>query len=525
MTDIQQDVVRAMLEASQVNGIKLESLQAIYDGGEVTDNGAHGSDDTAQKDFKYDYDKGALAVSRFSDTAILDRVVQRYGAELIRTGKLIYGFDEVSREWVSNKQDPSTIDSMIRQVLEDCLTDERFIPELCLDRQNNFNDEKYKKAKEKLLGHRVFSNALQGIETSRKIKRGSISIFDSNPGHILCANGILDMQSLELRSPVAGDYLLHNNGVTWDENAEYGWFLDFLGEVFSENSDTVQMVNVIGEIFGYSLSGSVDEQKVFIHYGMGSNGKSKVLDALQLISGKYATRMGGTSLSKTKNAVQKELDRHGAKIEGKRTVIIDDLDSKTQWNEGLIKNFTSDIIPARRLYEEERDIPNRAKFHIGCNEVPTPETENYGILRRLFIIPYLRKFPPNSVIEERIKHSFKTGKAGILRWAVENYHKLKTEDRGIGANEEISLSLEDYREENFKQQGSLIAFFGEPGKEWLGEQLEWVEIGELVERCSLGGVMISKVALGRELSGTFGFKCQRERKEGCRVNRYLVPKL
>ena len=488
--------------------------------GEVTEKQQAAQD--AGLVYPYDYSAGALLSARFSDSALIERVLQRFGDNLIRTGKLIYAFDERTRTWASDKEYPGTIERYVNTCMADVELDPRFIAELCSTGRGEYSESMARAAKAKARSHATRRNTFSDVMLSGEVRRDSVAVFDAEPFKLLCRNGVLDIVTGEMRQAEAGDYLLHSTGLNWNEHADYAWWEDFLGELFANNDGTTELVQFMREVFGYTLTGSIGEQKIFIHYGEGSNGKSKVLEALALICGSYSTRMGGGTLAKGKNAIQKELDRHGAKIEGKRCVLIDDVDSKTQWNEGLVKNFTSKGIPARKLYEEERDIPNRAKFHLGCNEAPAPESQNYGILRRLCIIHYKRQFEPSNAEEVRIEARMHEFREGILCWAVEGYRAVLKGSGKISYPLEVQGSVEDYRAEHFTTEGALEAIFGAIKAERKEEDLEWRSLQDLSKLVS--HLQLSAIALGTMLGNTFGFKSRREQTRGIRTRYYLVPK-
>ncbi len=506
---------RVLAEKDAANAAKL---------GEIREEIAEARE--AGQAYDYDYSKGALASNRFSDKATVERVLQRFGERLVKAGKVLYAFNDNTCTWNSENENPGTVSGYVETTLAEVKYDSQFIPELCSTRKGGFSEDLWKKETNRLLSHGAYRNCLSDVLISGEVRRGEASLFDASPYKILCANGVLDMVTGELRQPCAADYLLHNTRVNWNADARWDWWEEFLAEVFAQNEGTDLMVTLLKQVFGYSLTGSIGEQKIFIHYGEGSNGKSKILEALALISGSYSARMGGSTLSKSKNAIQKELDRHGAKIEGKRCILVDDVDSKTQWNEGLVKNFTSPSIPSRRLYEEERDIPNRAKFHIGCNEAPTPESENFGILRRLCIIPYKRQFSPSSAAEARIASRMQEFKEGILRWAVEGIRPALVSGTSISYPGEVESSVEDYRHEHFTTEGKLEVVFGDIGTVWAEEDLEWKSMHEIVEIVG-SRVDLNEVHLGRVLKNKFRFENKRVREEG-HINKttyYKIPKI
>ncbi len=441
-----------------------------------------GSRDTTP-DYSYNYESRDIAFNRFSDIAITDRLLQRYGTHIVRTGKLLYAFDETSKVWRSQKGTKEVLHGFCVDILRDTVLDPEFENTYAIDSKGNININKLKQAQEKFLSHKKVASTLYDILESNKIYRKEIYEFDDRNHFLYCENGVLNMITGEVREPKATDYLLHRTRIEYDESASCPWWEDYLAEVYANSKDSDGLVRFMQELFGYTLAGGIDEQKIFIHWGGGCNGKSKVLDTLSLLGGEYASRLTCNALTKSKGAIQKEIERLGVKFEGKRVVIIDDLDTATQWNEGLIKGLTSKTLLSRRLYEEEKDIPNRSKVHIGCNQAPSPESENYGILRRLCIIPYLRTFVQNSHMEGVIQREVAKGKSGILKWSVEGYRRV-LERRGIKYPRAVETTVEEYRKEHFTLDISLETMFEIPKKAdgSFDESYQgWIPLKEIVE--------------------------------------------
>ena len=63
-------------------------------------------------------------------------------------------------------------------------------------------------------------------------------------------------------------------------------FDKFIKEVFGGDGE---LISWIQRAFGYSLTGSVQEQVLFICYGTGANGKSTLLETISKILGDYST--------------------------------------------------------------------------------------------------------------------------------------------------------------------------------------------------------------------------------------------
>jgi P4 family phage/plasmid primase-like protien len=479
----------------------------------------------APQPFKdYDYSAGELKLNRFTDAAVVERVFQKYPAHIVRVGSLLYVFDPAESVW--RRGGKELVWDMSAACCVDTIKDPAFMPTLCTSSDGSLSQTKKKSWEAHYRSSRVISSVCQGVMTSgERIARKELTDFDAQPYLLNCASGVVDMLSGRVFKAGAADYLLHYTPVEFDPRAPVcaGW-LRFLGEIFAYNENPASMAGFIQELFGYSLSGSMEAQKVFIHFGSGCNGKSKLLECLAYLTGDYHTRLSCNTFSKSKNALVSEFNRLGAKLEGKRCAILDDLDSATQWNEGFVKNMTGPVLLSRRLYEEERDIPNRCKVHFGCNEAPKPESENYGILRRLCIIPYLSKFEPNMDKERELGHMVRQEASGILSWAVEGLRRVVGQG-GFSYPSEVLGEVEEYREDNFTIE-TLLFDLMEPASEFADSWYSASTLVELVNRkLEASGQSSKKISpdlLGRTLRSSLRVACKRVTCSGKKERFYSV---
>jgi P4 family phage/plasmid primase-like protien len=480
---------------------------------------------TVPAEFSYDYEAPDLKENRFTHMAALERVLQRYGHMMVRAGSTLYAFDESQGNvWRPQKHSRELISGFATDISYDMLHDPLFVETLCLDADGEFNANKKQAAEFRFASHQFVAGTINRIIETDRIVRKDTSTFDNEPTLLYCSNGVLDMRTLKLSQARAEDYLLHQTSVKWDPTAECPWWENFVAELFAENDDPGAMVTFMQQLFGYTLSGSIDEQKVFVHAGGGCNGKSKVLDTLGMLGGQYSARIAASTLSKSKKAMQQEFNRLGAKIAGKRVAILDDLDTNTQWNEGTIKQLTSAKIPARNLYDEERDIANRAKIHIGCNQVPEVEAESEGIIRRICLINYNRMFTQSAAKEAEIREMTSREAPGILRWAVEGFRSIQNR---IVYPEETLIAATEYRHEQFKVEGVVERIFSKgPDPTWEPMNVLLEDVKKSLQDEQAVDRMPSPEQLGRMLSQTHGFKCERRyhAESGKKARFYLLKR-
>lgn len=498
----------------------------------VNGNGAHNTQTAQTLDFAYDFDSDTLLKTLpYGEAGLLRRVIQRFGAQIVSNEEEVFAFDDSKLLWKKQDKLKPLLFDFVSQAAQDMVKEEGFITFFCNNKNGELTLESIQKAQNKFAGHSVVRNTVHALCNSKDLKNVTAYDFDSDGSLFFAANGVLDLRTLELRPACADDLLLKKSGVMWKGISELcpGW-IEFLGQLFEDNDEKEQLVLFIQEVFGYSICGSIDSQKLFVHHGSGSNGKSKVLDALSLLAGNYATRMGYDALSKKKGD-GKETERIGAEIEGRRVVVIDDLESQIKWNEGLLKMLTSPVMIARDLYKEKKDVPNRTKFHLGCNTIPKPETENFALLRRLCLIPYTMQFRPDADKEAQIRAMLVLEGPGILAWAVRGYQRIMSRGGQMIEPECVKLQLEEYQQDNFKLENLVKELFAKPTLENPGEFIPLLDIiDELFKAMNPGEQVLYRDELSvRKIGGLicniFGIDAERKRVNGPKERVYQLTRL
>lgn len=473
------------------------------------------------KGFPYNYSVRDLRTNRFTDMAFVERMVQKFRHWAFEVSGVLYAFDEVKSLWVLQKPTCSILHKFALNVAHDIINDEKFIDECCTTSKGEFSSTLLIREQNKWLNANKHSAVIHLFKNHIAIPRKDLSECDSNSYLFYCINGVVNLLTGEIRDAKAEDYLLKQSNITYDKEAVCPFWEEFIHEIFAENPTPDEMVAFIQEVFGYTLTGDIGEQCIYIHEGDGANGKSMVLSALQMLLGEYANIIEPHVLSSNSNALNKEFSRLGVQLEGKRGVIIDDLNTRTQWDECLVKNLTSKTITARQLYTEQRAIPNRAKIHIGCNETPSTDAGGHAVLRRLCIIDYCRTFEVSLEKYQQIEKMVEQELPGIFNWALKGLWRTRENKKGVIKRPmEVMIAAEDYEASSFDVTDVFDKLFTQPNEAEI-EQC-WMSVTEITDvlnsyLISVGkrDKQISVDALGKKLS-KHGFHQKRERILGNR---------
>ena len=390
---------------------------------------------------------------KFTDQGIVKRVLERWGDKLVRIDGAMYAYNDRVREWRPQKANMGEIGYMVKICTRDGYADKDFIDVICTNhdsgkvsanRAYTYRNEMERAGRQSGITKTVYGHP--GMTEMRSTD------FDADIQSIVDAEGLLlkvdSTEEESLRFVQHHDYAMNKLGCKYNPEADCPEWKKFIKDIFSENEEPEKMEEFIQEVFGYSLSGETGAEVLFCHIGGGANGKSKLLNVLSSLVGSYGSRMGASSLIGKNGFMSMAEERVIAQTIGKRLCIIDDIDVKGKWSEGLVKTLTSKECVSRRLYEEHAVVPNRCKFHLGMNVAPSPESENWGLLRRLCFIPYDRTFDVSPAESKRIDNIFKKEAAGILNWARLGYAKYRARGKFEFPEECIAFQNE-YHKDNF----------------------------------------------------------------------------
>lgn len=267
------------------------------------------------------------------------------------------------------------------------------------------------------------------------------SDFDSDKLLVNAQNGVIDLKTGQI-VPHSPDLLMTRMlGTSLPESPKKPekW-LNFLSETFGGSDE---MVRYIQKLTGYMLSGETSEQCVFFMFGNGSNGKSVLLEVLRRLLGDYSTNVQPESIMIKQNSGGANSDI--ARLKGARFVTCTEPNEGARLNEGLIKQMTGgDVMTARKLYGNEFEFKPEFKFCMATNHKPTIRGTDYGVWRRMRIIPFDFTVPENRK-DPALVDKLAQELPEILAWAVEGYKLWRTE--GLKSPACVEEAGKEYRNE------------------------------------------------------------------------------
>jgi putative DNA primase/helicase len=224
-------------------------------------------------------------------------------------------------------------------------------------------------------------------------------------------------------SPHSSDQLnLKRVLINYNPDAKCPTWHKFLGDIFLGDKELIGWVE---RALGYSLTGSIAEQVMFILYGRGENGKTKFIETVGRILGEGAlSTQFDTFLTDAKMTNVRNLTAVG-ELKGVRFAYASETKAGA-WDESLFKKLTGgDTLTGCYLHRPEFRFQPTHKLWFLCNRIPAFKDGSHGFRRRPLVIPFRAQFSG----EKRDKNIFEklwAEREGILARLVDGavrYHK------------------------------------------------------------------------------------------------------
>ena len=336
----------------------------------------------------------------------------------------------------------------------------------------------------------VRSESRQRLDACLALARSEHPIADSgmtwdpDPYLLGVANGVVDLRTGMIRSGHPDDRLTMQVPVQYHVKAECPRWQQFLHQVFQRDEE---LIGFVQRALGYSLTGSVREQVLFLCYGTGSNGKSVFLDMLRNVLGDYAMNIPFTVLELQQRP---SLTNDLASMAGRRLVTSSETNESTRLNEARIKALTGgDPITARFLYSESFTYEPVAKFWLAVNHLPRVRDDSYGFWRRVRVLPFNEQFTGDDA-DKGLPCKLLEELPGILNWGVQG--ALNWRLVGLAPPSAVMTATQAYRKDNDELDGFVAdccvvadGVRAEPGH-LFSEYQRWSKEQGILERHRLG---------------------------------------
>ncbi len=279
------------------------------------------------------------------------------------------------------------------------------------------------------------------VELSRSLFHVGPDNIDGNVEAVGCKDGsVLDL--------ITGGNINGGNavvtkklGASVNSGAARPEWIKFLNRIFDNDAELIVFVQ---RAIGYTLTGSVSEQCMFILIGTGANGKSTFLKTLHNLFGDYAASVPMATLMDQRNGSAQTNDL--AYLVGKRFVSALEGERGQRLAESKIKMMTGgDRIPCRALYKEFFEFDPQFKLWLATNTLPSISGTDDAIWRRLLVIPFPVTIPVGER-DQRLGDRLARELPGICNWAMAGVRDWR--QQGLNPPRRVLQSTGNYREEN-----------------------------------------------------------------------------
>jgi P4 family phage/plasmid primase-like protien len=265
--------------------------------------------------------------------------------------------------------------------------------------------------------------------------------FDADPLLLGVRNGVVDLRTGRLMAAHPSQLISRQAAASFDPSAECPRFKAFLDRVFGDP----EIIAFVQRAAGYSVTGLVDEEKLFFAFGGGANGKSVFANVICDVLGDYAVTVGTELLARTKH--EGEAGRYRMRLPGARLALANEVGSGDTWDDKQVKELVSrERIPARALYGEAFDFMPTHKLWIRGNHKPGILDAGNGLWRRFVLIGFEREIPEEERVPDLDRQILDAERDGILRWLIEGC--LAWMESGLGIPDSIARTTAEYREDS-----------------------------------------------------------------------------
>lgn len=253
--------------------------------------------------------------------------------------------------------------------------------------------------------------AVEKLVRSDRRHAASVDQWDADPWLLNTPTGIVDLQSGETIPHDPERHMTKSTAIA--PGGDCPLWRAFLDKVTGNDR---QLADYLKRVFGYCLTGLVQEHAMFFAYGTGRNGKGVLLNTVSRIMGDYA--MTASPDTFTEAGSGKHLTVL-ARLQGARLVVSQETEEGIPWAEARIKSVTGgDPITANHMRQDPFTYDPQFKLFIAGNHKPGLRSVDEAIRARFNLIPFLITIP----LEERdpdLQEKLWEEAPGILAWMIE----------------------------------------------------------------------------------------------------------
>ena len=264
------------------------------------------------------------------------------------------------------------------------------------------------------IGHKMSKNSVNSVLDLLKtdIFRPEHR-FDVVRESINCLNGELHYRDAGwvLKPHCRENYRTTQIPVKYDPDANAPRFSQFLEEIFEEDPDKEDKIDLVSECIGYSLVANSMYEKFIILAGSGANGKSVLLSTVKSLMGRE--NIAGVQPNQLDNKFQR------AHLRGKLANIITEMPEGHVIADAQLKAIVSgELLTAEHKHKPPFDFEPFCTCWFGTNHMPKTRDFSDALFRRAIVVPFNRIFTEKDQ-DRNLTKKLENELPGILNIALE----------------------------------------------------------------------------------------------------------
>ena len=236
--------------------------------------------------------------------------------------------------------------------------------------------------------------------------------LDRNPYLLAFTNGVIDFREKTFRQGLPEDYLSLCTNIPYVKLVP-----EKHNKYMKEISAFMKQLFPIPELCGYMwdhlssvLIGTNENQTFNIYTGSGSNGKSKLVELMELCLGDYKGSVPITLVTSKRNSIG-STSPEIAQLQGKRYAVMQEPSKGDAINEGIVKEITGgDPIQGRALYRDTVTFVPQFSLAVCTNNLFEVKSFDDGIWRRIRVCDFKSKFVVNPNPRPESPYEYKINK-------------------------------------------------------------------------------------------------------------------
>jgi putative DNA primase/helicase len=288
------------------------------------------------------------------------------------------------------------------------------------------------------------ASAITGILTEATVLQEfsvTVADVDVDPWLFNCANGTLDLRTMELHGHNPADRITKVASGGYHPGAESELWNDFLATVLPNNDVRAywQRLN------GLALLGKVngDKEILPIATGDGANGKTTAVETVSFAMGDYAQPAEPELLMVRRN------DAHPtgiADLLGKRLVTMSETKEDRRFDIATMKRLTGgDKLKARFMRQDFFEFDPSHLLIMYTNHLPRVDDDTPAVWRRIRVIRFGVEIPQEQRDEE-LKDRLQLAADAVLTWLVEGWKDYRV--NGMRTPQAVMVETERYKGES-----------------------------------------------------------------------------